>query len=67
MARYTVIESIPVSTTKALIDALQKLVDPKQPRTYVIDQNDEYISHVELIESTLSDGSTRQTTCQPTR
>ena len=55
--RYRVIESVPCCTVRGLREALDKLVNESQHRTYLIDGDNDYISHVQLVEMTLSDGS----------
>jgi hypothetical protein len=55
--RYRVIESVPCCTVRGLREALDKLVNDSQHRTYLIDGDNDYITHVQLVEMTLSDGS----------
>ena len=55
--RYRVVESVPCSTVEGLRNALDKLVNASQHRTYLLDADNDYVSHVQLVEMTLSDGS----------
>ena len=55
--RYRVVDSIPACTVRGLRYALDKLVNESQGKTYLIDENNDYIESVQLVEMTLSDGS----------
>jgi hypothetical protein len=57
---YRIIKSIPFITLDRLIAQLQEIIEENQAhqvRTYVLNENDDYLTHIEVLEMTLSDGS----------
>lgn len=56
---YTVVDSSSFITLDRLIEKLQAIqaANKAQGRTYVLNAKDEYLTHVDVVEMTLSDGS----------